>query len=69
MSYNTFRKIFSPVLLQKPFSLSVCWTGVVAKAWSQKQEVGYSVGVVATGLRMGVSRSLIGHIGEMALWL
>lgn len=29
----------------------------------------YSVGVVATGLRMGVGKSLIGLIGEMALWL
>lgn len=30
---------------------------------------GYSVGVVATGLRMGVCKSLSGHMGEMALWL
>lgn len=30
---------------------------------------GYSVGVVATGLRMGVFTSLAGDMGEMALWL
>lgn len=30
---------------------------------------GYSVGVVATGVRMGVTKSLAGHIGQIALWL
>lgn len=35
--------------------------------WSEL--LGYSVGVVATGLRMGVGKSLNGHMGEMALWL
>lgn len=40
-----------------------------SKLGPRRQAGAYSVGVVATGVRMGVSDSLKGHIGEMALWL
>lgn len=40
-----------------------------SKLGPRRQAAAYSVGVVATGVRMGVSDSLKGHIGEMALWL
>ncbi len=74
MSNNTFRKIFSSVLVQNceacvlsssQFAGLVLWS----KLGPRDGVGGYSVGVVATGVRMGVCKSLIGHIGEMALWL
>ena len=54
----------------RPFSPSQ-FAGLVlwAKLGPQSRVGGYSVGVVATGVRMGVDKSLMGHIGEMALWL
>lgn len=74
MSNSTFRKIFFSVLVQSneasdlspsQFTRLLVWS----KLGSRNRMLSYSVGVVATGLRMGVGKSLIGHIGEMALWL
>lgn len=74
MSNNTFRRIFSSVLVQSSeacvlFPSQFARLVLRSKLAHRNGVGGYSVGVVATGLRMGVSKSLIGHIGEMALWL
>lgn len=71
---NTLRRIFSSVFVQSD-EACVLFLSQSARlfAWSKLVHVdrvsGYSVGVVATGLRMGLSNSLIGLIGEIALWL
>lgn len=74
MSNNTSRKIFPSVVVQSSEACALSssqFAGLVL--WSKlgpRNSVGhYSVGVVATGLRIGVCKSLTGHMGEMALWL
>lgn len=70
-SDNTFRRFFFSSLCPKwdkhpsQFARLMLWS----KLGRGNRVCSYSVGVVATGLRMGVGKSLIGLIGEMALWL
>lgn len=74
MSNNTFRRIFSSVLVQ---SIETCVLFpsqfarlVLQSKLGHRRRVGsYSVGVVATGVIMGVIKSLTGTMGQMALWL
>lgn len=73
MSDNTFRRFCSSVFVQSETGVRFPSQFARLMLWSKLghgiRVCSYSVGVVATGLRMGVGKSLIGHIGEMALWL